>query len=321
MPQKPFLIFEPTSSQRAAALRLLENSLSASDQKTHAGRYAQWLELPPEHGFTLTAIGDNPASPLAAGLVQVLPGKVALLWPPGVQAANNWIDAVPQLLAHVHQHLAADGVQLSQLLLPESESQSPLEIGLIPALEVAGYRHLARLLYLYASDQETPFPQTPPVARLCQIVPAGKFSPEQLQSLIEETYIDTQDCPQMSGLRSPDQVLQGYRRAGTCEDRFWFVATSQSGSPLGCLLLAPDTAQQTCELVYVGVIPSARGLGLAGELLSWAKWQTKASGCSQLLLAVDDQNLPGLKLYQRQGFQSFDARVVYVKSLTTAPSP
>lgn len=311
----PLPIYQPDSSQKEAALQLLASVFPPAERPSQLQRYTDWLALPAPSGFTLLAIGPRGQSPFAALLYQILPGNVALLWPPGIVDQSQWQSAVSSLLAHTHQELTTASVQLSQFLLPDFGEPSEYQQALIRTLKAAGYQSLARLLYLYISSQEAPFPTSAPELKSCTLYPASQFTSAQLKTLVEQTYVDTQDCPAMNGLRSTDQVLAGYRSAGTCEDRFWFVATDENRRPIGCLLLAPDQRTQSCELVYVGVIPEARGRGVAGDLVSWAKWQAKSAGCSQLLLAVDDQNLPGLKLYQRHGFQSFDAREVYIRSL------
>ncbi|MGV3606582.1 MAG: GNAT family N-acetyltransferase [Planctomycetaceae bacterium] len=309
-------IYVPSNQQKEAALQLLASVFPIAERSAQLSRYAQWLDLPASPGFSLLATGPANQPPSASLLYQILPGNVALLWPPGIAENAPWQTSVASLLQFTHHQLTSAGIQLSQFLLPDLGEQIAYQESLISTLKTAGYHSLARLLYLYVSDQESPFPTSAPTPKNCSLLPASQFTTPQLHDLIEQTYIDTQDCPAMNGLRSTDQVLAGYRSAGTCEDRYWFVATDQNQKPIACLLLAPDTNNHSCELVYVGVIPEARGRGVAGDLVSWAKWQAKSAACSQLLLAVDDQNLPGLKLYQRHGFQSFDAREVYIHSLS-----
>lgn len=309
-------IYRPLNKQKEAALQLLASVFPLAERPAQLQRYTDWLALPEANGFSLLATGPADQPPSAALLYQILPGNVALLWPPGLTENAQWQTAVAPLLQFTHHQLQSSGIQLCQFLLPDLGEQIAYQEGLISTLKAAGYQALARLLYLYVSDQQTPLPTSPPKPQHCTLQPASQFTTSQLHALIEQTYIDTQDCPAMNGLRSTDQVVAGYRSAGTCEDRYWFVASDQNRQPIACLLLAPDTKSRSCELVYVGVIPEARGRGVAGDLVSWAKWQAKSAGCSQLLLAVDDQNLPGLKLYQRHGFQSFDAREVYIRSLS-----
>ena len=71
----------------------------------------------------------------------------------------------------------------------------------------------------------------------------------------------------MNGVRSIDDVLQGYRATGHFDPERWFIVRHQ-GEEIGCLILTDYPEHATWELIYMGLLP-ARGAG-AGAWGSFA---------------------------------------------------
>ena len=63
----------------------------------------------------------------------------------------------------------------------------------------------------------------------------------------------------------------------------------------------------------MGVIPSARGRALGGELIREAKRLARESGMEQSVLAVDAANHPARTAYERAGYSAFDGRRVWLR--------
>jgi ribosomal protein S18 acetylase RimI-like enzyme len=140
------------------------------------------------------------------------------------------------------------------------------------------------------------------------------FDPGQksrLAELIERTYEGTQDCPVLNGVRTTDDVVAGYRAVGEFRPENWLIASDRERD-VACLLLADHPAFDQLELVYLGVIPQARGSGLGYVLTRHAQWMARQAGRGKLVLAVDADNAPALRLYAQAGFQSWDRRSVLV---------
>ena len=62
------------------------------------------------------------------------------------------------------------------------------------------------------------------------------------------------------------------------------------------------------ELVYLGVVPEARGRGIGRALLAQAMRDTAEMGLPQMGLAVDVANQPAVRLYEEAGFKEIRRR-------------
>jgi mycothiol synthase len=116
-------------------------------------------------------------------------------------------------------------------------------------------------------------------------------------------------------VRHIDDVLAGYRATGEFDPQRWLIVR-QAGQDVGCLLLAVHPETDQWELVYLGVTPAARGAGLGRQIVRHAQWMCQRGGARQLVLAVDADNTPALKLYASAGFVAWDRRPIYLHVLT-----
>ncbi len=140
------------------------------------------------------------------------------------------------------------------------------------------------------------------------------YSPEtepSFLSTVEATYAESLDCPGLTGLRTASEVLAGHQAAGDSGTRLWWVAMSED-QPRGVLLLAHQKRCRAVEVVYMGLVPSARGSGLASALLARAVEQTLNQGADTLILAVDRANTPARRLYARWGFVPVGRRDAWI---------
>lgn len=65
----------------------------------------------------------------------------------------------------------------------------------------------------------------------------------------------------------------------------------------------------TGEVYVLGVDPAAQGTGLGGALLDAGLHHLAARGCPEVLLYVDDDNRPAMRLYERSGFTAADTDI------------
>lgn len=145
----------------------------------------------------------------------------------------------------------------------------------------------------------------------------------QFAQLVEATYVGTLDCPELADLRSATQSLAGYRNASSFEPAGWFrvydrVNKASESEAVGCAILSNHSAGQsdgTVELVYMGLIPSARGRGLGGAILASAMEVAGDFGAARMIMAVDERNRPARRLYDRLGFKPILSETVWAKSL------
>lgn len=229
---------------------------------------------------------------------------------------------------------------LAQALLETRESDALI------AFRQAGFTQVGDLAYLRRvapPPGPSRVPARPPDGFEVQSVAAmrasGRSATEIEQALLEaldRSYIDTADCPELCGLRSTSDVLSSHRAVGRYDPHLWWVFTVQ-GRPEGCLLFSVSPEQDSVELVYLGLSPVLRGLGLGASALHHglrvvhgrataehdAGFVSGAEAASSRCLvggggvtcAVDTRNEPALRLYRRFGFQRFAVRVPLVLKL------
>jgi ribosomal protein S18 acetylase RimI-like enzyme len=233
---------------------------------------------------------------------QPQPGRFAVLWPPQLAGDEPPASAL-QLLCAVDQYFAERGVQIAQAML-EAVAPSDAEV-----LLRGGFVHLADLVYLVCSSSGFPAAE-PRIALEFQAWTAAEH--QRLAAIVEATYAETLDCPAMNGVREVQDVLAGYRATGVFDAGRWWIVR-HAGRDVGCLILADFPEQDTWELVYMGIVPGVRGRGWGGQMVRRAQWLARRSGRSRVVLAVDAQNAPALRIYGAAGFRPFERRSVYVK--------
>lgn len=220
------------------------------------------------------------------------------------------------------QHLAATQPGVVRLLqsLPE-----PQDLWNINALRVAGFVNVGQLVYLRRSlgRSYTPRGYEPALPggitlRPLSVIP-GTLDEHRpmLVGMLEETYIETLDCPALCGLRETGDILDSHLAVGQFDPSMWFLVMDGS-RPAGCVLLSEVPDQRAYELVYFGLAPRIRGRGLGGRLLEIATRRVAARGGEALLCAVDRDNAPAVHLYERAGFKPFGERSALVRAVPSA---
>jgi mycothiol synthase len=240
-----------------------------------------------------------------AVFLQLQPGKTAALWPPQLVDDEPPATAM-QLLRAVGEPLAGRGIQVVQALL-ETGARTEATV-----LRKGGYQHVADLLYLVAAN--TLFPVSPPRGDL-EFEPYSTASRHRLLGIVDATYQQTLDCPQLNGVRDAEDVLTGYQATGVFDPHRWLIVR-HDGDDVGCLLVADHPRQDTCELVYMGVAPAWRGRGWGMDIAQHAQWLARQAGRQRLVLAVDAANEPAIRMYAAVGFQAWDRRAAYLMVLS-----
>jgi mycothiol synthase len=244
---------------------------------------------------------------VAASIAQFLPGRTAVTWLPQFTAPSDpdQLSLTDQFHAQLRQELVARGVDLVQGLEPCDHQPT------VALREAAGFIHAADLLYLGAEVDCFPVREPAlPFETEC-------FEPtaaERLQRLIDRTYEQTLDCPQMDGLRETSDVIAGYRAIGEFRPELWRIAR-YSQRDVGCLLMNVHGDADHAEIVYLGIAPEARGRGYGLALTRLALWLTRELGCERVVLAVDAANDPAISMYAAAGFSPWDKKAVWIQSL------
>lgn len=237
-------------------------------------------------------------------LGQKIAGRAAAVYPPQLaEGANESL--APALLRALDEELSQGGVRLAQALLHGDQVEAK------ERLVAGGYQTAATLLYMVC--ERGSFPSAGPKSDVELSLLTAADEP-QLHAVIEATYDGTLDCPLLNGLRSTADVVASYRAVGDYRPDLWRLVRRR-GEVVGCLILADHPELSNLELIYLGVIPSARGSGLGLLLTQAALWTARELGRQRVVLAVDAANTPAIALYEAAGFMGFDQRQVLIKAL------
>ena len=137
---------------------------------------------------------------------------------------------------------------------------------------------------------------------------------ERMECALEASYVDSLDCPELYGVRDTADVLDSHLATGQWNPSLWWLV-ERAQSALGVALFNPLGDGVGCELVYVGLGPELRGLGLGRTLLWKGIAACAARGMREMTCAVDRRNAPAMRLYESLGFREFARREAFVRKL------
>ncbi len=298
---KPLHVQCSTTDDRSDALALVLSHLPADDRSRHVAAWTDALENSQAH----LCVGYRGGELTAATLVQLQPGRTAVVLPPRA-VADEPRETLSELMLHVADDLANRGVQLAQALLATDHGAD------VEVLRAAGFGHASELLYLVSLAGA--FPTSRPQDGL-EFVPYVQHEHGRLATMVERTYEGSRDFPSLDKVRDIADVLAGYRAIGKFDPGLWSIACARAAD-VGCLLLTDDPGKNTCELLYMGIVPSARGRGYGVALARFAQWLTGQAGRERLTAAVDAANGPAISAYAAAGFTCWDRRSVFLRVLS-----
>jgi mycothiol synthase len=229
------------------------------------------------------------------------PGSTAILWLPRLVAGTDEVVA-DRLNCAVAAALDAMGVRMTQALVTDRQSSAA------NSLQSAGFTYLADLMYLSWDASRAPASTDSQVT----FEPYSEAKHDRFVELIEQTYEGTHDCAALNGRRPMNETLDGYRATVVFRPENWLVVRSGTDY-VGVLLLADHGTAEHWELVYMGLLPSARGKRSGAAIVRHAQQLVHRAGVARLVLAVDAANSPAIKMYNDSGFIAWDTRIVYVR--------
>ena len=284
------------------AFRLIFRHLSETEREgriVNALRLVQQGELDPE-GVLLATVDGEPVGALACLPV---PGASGLLWPPQVVASDWRIEAEDGLVNRATLWLRQRSAKLAQCLL------APEEVALGEPLLRNGFAHVTALCYMrHDLDLST---DTAPSGRL-QFVPyRDLLTPSVFHQTLLRTYEGTHDCPEITGVRTAEEIITGHRAQGKYDPAHWWLVLA-GRRPIGVLLLCEVPEWAAWDVAYVGVVPEARGRGYGREIMHHAMAAARADGVARVTLSVDTRNRPAWNLYTDLGFEPHERREVFL---------
>ena len=262
-----------------------------------------------DHAFRLISRGElNPDDLLVARsdgrvvgavLCQPLPGAIAVIWPPG--AVGDDSATQDALVAAALRHVA--GTKVVQAFLPPEESARAA------SLLRAGFRQVARVWQMRRNSETATSAggrsAVAPLNETVALVPYPACDPSEFEQVLVRCHDDSLDCPELHGVRTPAELLAGYRDCAPDPAQWWLAR--RDGNGIGVLLLSSP------ELVFVGVVPERRAQGIGRMLVEAAR-----DFAPDLNVTVDTRNFPAVQLYQSVGFVTTGVRDVFIASPHTS---
>jgi mycothiol synthase len=296
-----FTIEVARPEERPAAFRLIFHYLGDAECTARVGNALAMIstqELEPD-GILVVRNGGEPRGALVC---VPLAGAGGLVWPPFVKKGPQRIAQEDQLVRAACSWLRLRGAKLAQALL------APANAALARPLQRNGFVHTTRLQYM---QHHLHGDFAPSLESLASYQTFRQCPREVFLQILMRTYQGSLDCPELNGVRTPDEILQGHMAQGAFDPERWWLAY-EADRPLGVVLASAETDGGGWDLSYVGVVPEARRRGWGRTLTQLVLRQARSAGAAQVTVSVDARNRPACKLYRGMGFEPCGEREVYL---------
>lgn len=241
------------------------------------------------------------------------PGRTATMFVTGPRSDPE-TELAASLIDHAARHGKDIDVTLVQALVEPERTRE------LAAFERGGLQRIAMLRSLERPRPRRAEIEVPPLPPGLSLETWREDLAAETIEALERSYLDTQDCPGLTGLRRGEDILAGHRASGRFDPSLWTLVRSRVGPRahriVATCLMNPQPASQSVELVYLGIDPDFRGKGLGAALLARGLDAISRRSERRVTLAVDDANGPARSLYARFGFHGDVARVALVRSVT-----
>lgn len=302
------VIRRPSEAERRSALAVLLTGRADPSQAA----VDHFLAFTSEHQMPLDGLWaayDGP-TPVHSSLIIPGAGRTAVLFISPVPNERA-IQQAGRLYRVVIDQQSPEAVRLIQVLLEPAQARER------QALRQAGFTQLASLIYMRRScygemkgvgagprnGGDTADGPITVAGKPLTRYPWGEAHADRFAEAIDASYEKTLDCPGLVGVRDIEDIIAGHRAVGRFEPTLW-SAYFEGEAPAAVLLLNPLVDRRELELVYLGLTPAYRGMGLATTLMRRAFASAKALHYTGIHLAVDQDNAPAMGLYQSLGFRA-----------------
>jgi ribosomal protein S18 acetylase RimI-like enzyme len=247
---------------------------------------------------------------LGAMVSQRLPGAGGLLWPPQASEWPSGQEIEDQLVQAALSWLRQGGAKVAHVIVRPAEKTQ------VSSLVRSGFVHITALWY-FRHSLVWRSPEADPLAVLLLLGKGLSFRPypdcdrSLFHRTLMRTYEGTLDCPELNGVRSVEEIVEGHAHQGKHDPNLWWLVF-QEEHPVGVVLLTEMPEWDALDIAYLGVIPEARGRGLGRALAAKILLEARARHVNQVTLAVDGRNLPAWNMYLALGFQPLEQREVYL---------
>ncbi len=240
-----------------------------------------------------------------AVLYVMQPDKTAFIWSPiAVDSVTSAAQIEDELLAELTRRIRSEQAWIGQCIIEPHEIEARL------TLTRNGFPTVTELDFLSLDLTSVELAElAPPDPRLTSV----EFSNEtysRFAAVIEQTYIETLDCPLLSEHRTVDEAISSHMTSGKFEPSRWKLF-SANGKDVGVLLLSEYPEQEAWEVVYTGVVASARGQGFGLAIINAGIRDAFQQRTNGVFLAVDTKNTAAQNIYEAVGFAPVATRAVH----------
>ncbi len=297
----------------ASGGRLHEAAAVLAGSRDRGRRYLAHLAAQGLHADAALALSDQDGRLHAAAVLTRHAGRTAMVSitaPRSEREAREWA----ALASAAHARAMSLDVDVLQALVEPTHRHT------VALLELGGLRTIGTLAYL-ERPLSAPLPAGQGTAvHGMRIAAWNPCERELLERLLEESYVDTRDCPGLAQMRRTSDILDGHMATGEHDPSMWWVMRDDHG-PCGIALLSPVPGAQCVEVVYFGLSPRVRGRGLSRVLLAHAIDALVGRSERTVALACDEGNGAALRVYRSFGFSRRLSRVALVAATRPAPAP
>lgn len=300
-----FKISRVGPEQRPLALRLLFSRFPLEEQPM---RLEEALRSAESGQLDLSGLFLAEESEMAVGatLIMLQSDGVALVWPPVMSCQAQDVNKVEtELMKRVNAEVDNAGAKLAQCLL------TPDDVVETRLLEGHGFHHAADLFFLARQLTDADREGQGDDDEIDHDLYTEDLA-DQFASAIERTYVGSLDCPFLNGFRTGAEALASHRLSGQFDPAGWRLYR-RGADPFGVLLMNDHPEQNAIELVYFGVFPEFRGLGLGRRMLRDGIQAAALTGRSVMFLAVDCGNTYANAIYSDAGFTELARRRVMLR--------
>ena len=230
---------------------------------------------------------------------------------PPVVLAEQGARIAEELLTCFMEWIGQQPVVLAQALTEIEDSECH------QVWEWAGWRHVADLEFLSHPLKQLEEPRWPVPKTL---LPFAESLRPIFARTIERTFVDSQDCPELTRHRTGEETMLSQQRAGSFEPRLWWMVCVGDEIVGLCLLNSHPNLQQY-EIGYLGVVPEYRHRGWGKAILAKALQRAQIDGQQALFVAVDVANQDARQLYRSAGFQAVRRQRVHMWFATDTRIP
>ena len=284
------------------ALELLYHQLPAEERQLAIGHFQEQLAQGKVSGeFFLVAR----SGPRIDAVVLAVPHQqgTAFVFPPMIAGPTAAALTVP-LLKNLTERLAPAGFSLGQCVRDVGDRR----VG--RWLIEAGFREQGRMIVLEHSLAEIPTETAPLKWSRWQPSDRARFV-----RTMEQTLVGTLDCPELTGFRTGDELLESHATSGDTGPEMWRLYSAENSGrveDIALLLTTLHTSEKTLEVLYMGVVPGKRGRGIGQTLMNDALRQAGDAGAVRVRLHVSEANLYAMKTYAAAGFLEVGSSMLHL---------